>query len=122
MAIKIAVLKERQPHEARVAATPDTVKKLIGFGFEVTLEKAAGVGASLGDQAFKAAGATIAGDAKAALSGAGMVLKVQSPLRGGEGAIDELALFAKGAILISILNPFGDRAGLEALAAAGVEA
>ena len=122
MAIKIAVLKERQPHEARVAATPDTVKKLIGFGFDVTIEKGAGAGASLADQVFKAAGATIADDAKTALSGAGMVLKVQSPLRGGEGAIDELALFAKGAILISILNPFGDRAGLEALAAAGVEA
>ena len=122
MAIKIAVLKERQPHEARVAATPDTVKKLIGFGFEVTIEKGAGSGASLTDQGFKAAGATIAGQAKAALSGAGMVLKVQSPLRGGEGAIDELALFDKGAILISILNPFGDREGIAALAAAGVEA
>ncbi len=122
MAIKIAVLKERQPHEARVAATPDTVKKLIGFGFEVTIEKGAGSGASLTDQGFKAAGATIAGEAKAALSGAGMVLKVQSPLRGGEGAIDELALFDKGAILISILNPFGDREGIAALAAAGVEA
>ncbi len=122
MAIKIAVLKERQPHEARVAATPDTVKKLIGFGFEVTIEKGAGSGASLTDQGFKAAGATIAGEAKAALSGAGLVLKVQSPLRGGEGAIDELALFDKGAILISILNPFGDREGIAALAAAGVEA
>ena len=122
MAIKIAVLKERQPHEARVAATPDTVKKLIGFGFEVSIEKGAGSGASLTDQGFKAAGATIAGEAKAALSGAGMVLKVQSPLRGGEGAIDELALFDKGAILISILNPFGDREGIAALAAAGVEA
>ena len=122
MAIKIAVLKERQPHEARVAATPDTVKKLIGFGFEVTIEKGAGAGASLGDQGFKAAGATIAGDAKAALSGAGVVLKVQPPLRGGGGATDELALFDKGAILISILNPFGDREGIEALAAAGVEA
>ncbi|MCH8202055.1 MAG: Re/Si-specific NAD(P)(+) transhydrogenase subunit alpha [Proteobacteria bacterium] len=120
--MKIAVLKERQPHEARVAATPDTVKKLIGFGFEVSIEKGAGSGASLTDQGFKAAGATIAGEAKAALSGAGMVLKVQSPLRGGEGAIDELALFDKGAILISILNPFGDREGIAALAAAGVEA
>ena len=122
MAIKIAVLKERQPHEARVAATPDTVKKLIGFGFDVTIEKGAGAGASLADQAFKAAGATIADDAKTALSGAGMVLKVQSPLRGGEGATDELALFDKGAILVSILNPFGDREGIEALAVAGVEA
>ena len=121
MAIKIAVLKERQPFEARVAATPDTVKRLIGLGFEVVIETDAGAGASLLDGQFEAAGATIAADAKAALSGANILLKVQRPLR-GDGAADELGLIEKGTILISVLNPFGDRDGIDALAARGLEA
>jgi NAD(P) transhydrogenase subunit alpha len=121
VAIKIAVLKERQPHEARVAATPDTIKKLLGLGFEVVVEKGAGAGASLPDPLFEAAGAAIAANAKAALSGAKIVLKVQRPLRGGEGADDELALFEKGTILISTLNPFAERESIEAFAAAGLE-
>ena len=122
MAIKIAVLKERQPFEARVAATPDTIKKLIGLGFEVTIEAGAGVSASIADAQFEAAGATLAPDAKAALSGAGVLLKVQRPLKGDNGTGGELALIGKGTILISVLNPFGDREGIEAIAAAGVEA
>ena len=122
MAIKIAVLKERQAHEARVAATPDTVKRLIGLGFEVVVEKDAGAGASLPDAAYEAAGARLAADAGAALQGAGIALKVQPPARGGEGMADELASFEKGTILIAILDALGDRKGIDAIAAAGIEA
>ena len=118
MTIKIAVLKERQAHEARVAATPDTVKRLIGLGFEVVVEKDAGAGASLPDAAYEAAGARLAADAGAALQGAGIALKVQPPARGGEGMADELASFEKGTILIAILDALGDRKGIDAIAAA----
>jgi NAD(P) transhydrogenase subunit alpha len=105
--MKIAVLKERRPHEARVAASPDTVKKLIALGLSVTVEKGAGDGASISDDAYAQAGAEIAADAKAALKGAKIVLKVQRPLSGDEGKVDELALIEKDAVLIGLLAPYG---------------
>ena len=77
--MKIAILKERRAAEARVAASPETVKKLTALGAEVALEKGAGAGASFSDEAYQEAGASIAKDAAAAAEGAEVVLKVQYP-------------------------------------------
>ena len=114
--MKIAILKERRPHERRVAATPDTVKKLIGLGFEVVVETAAGLESRILDQAYVDAGARIAGDAAEAADNAQLVLKVQRPLIAGEGEIDELALLQPGALLLGMLAPYADRAAVEAYA------
>lgn len=120
--MKIAIPKERRAHELRVAATPDTVRKYIGLGFEVTVESGAGLGSAITDEAFAAAGATIASDVTATLSGADIVLKVQRPLSAGEGEVDELALIKPGAILIAALSPYGAPETVAAYAAAKIDA
>ena len=102
--MKVAIVKERRPHERRVAATPDTVKRMVGMGLEPTVESGAGAGAYFADAAYAAAGATIVADAAAALGDADIVLKVQRPLIGGETArLDELELIKRGAALIGLL-------------------
>jgi NAD(P) transhydrogenase subunit alpha len=103
--MKVAIVTERQPGEARVAASPDMVKKLVALGLEVAVESGAGVGAGVADAAFAEAGAEIAGDAAATLAGAGIVLKVQRPMTPEDGGQDELALIPANAILIGLLNP-----------------
>ena len=118
--MKIAILKERRAAEARVAASPETVKKLVALGAEVALEKGAGAGASFSDEAYKEAGASVAKDAAAAVEGAEVVLKVQRPLVGGRD--DELKHLASGTLLIAQLDPYRERADMEALAKAGVTA
>ncbi|MFD1627610.1 NAD(P) transhydrogenase subunit alpha, partial [Azospirillum griseum] len=122
--MKVAIPKERRAGELRVAASPETVKKLKGLGLDVVVESGAGLGSSLPDAAFEAAGATIAADAASALAGADIVLKVQRPLLSGEGSdgVDELALLKKGALLFAILNPHNSRDHVKAYAAAGVNA
>jgi len=119
--MKIAIPKERRADEARVAASPDTVKKYVGMGFEVVVESGAGEGASLDDSAFAEAGAAIAADEAAALSDADVVLKVARPLTAEEG-LDELALMKPGAILISHLAALQNKAQVEAYAKAGISA
>ena len=120
--MKVAIPKERRPGEARVAASPDTVKKLIGLGLEVTVEAGAGESAAVTDDAFEKSGAKIAPDAKAALDGADIVLKVRRPLLKGEGDVDELALIKKGAMLIGTLDVWDAAEAIPAYAAAGVDA
>ena len=120
--MKIGIPKERREHEHRVAATPDTVKKLIGLGFEVTVEKDAGAGASLLDPAYRAAGATIAADAAAALQDADIVLKVQRPLTEAEGGPDELSYMKAGAKLIGSLGAYANQEQVKAYADAKVDA
>jgi NAD(P) transhydrogenase subunit alpha len=112
----IAVIRERRPGETRVAATPDTVRKFIAQGLEVVVEAGAGEGASIPDAEFSAAGARIAADAAEALSTADIVLKVLSP----DAA--EAALIKPGAMVVGLLNPYQERAALEALAARGARA
>ncbi|MFC5309099.1 NAD(P)(+) transhydrogenase (Re/Si-specific) subunit alpha, partial [Azospirillum picis] len=92
--MKIAIPRERRAGERRVAASPDSVKKLKGLGLDVVVESGAGLGSSITDAAYEAAGASIAADAASALAGADIVLKVQRPLIAGEGELDELALIA----------------------------
>ncbi|MGF7176376.1 NAD(P) transhydrogenase subunit alpha [Azospirillum doebereinerae] len=120
--MKIAIPRERRAGELRVAASPDTVKKFKTLGLDVVVESGAGLGSSILDSAFEAAGAAIATDAASALSDADIVLKVQRPLIAGEGETDELALIRKGALLFAILNPHNSRDHVKAYAEAGVNA
>jgi H+-translocating NAD(P) transhydrogenase subunit alpha len=107
--LKIAIPKEIAEYEKRVAASPDTVKKLVALGCSVTIESGAGAGASFTDEAFKAAGATIGDD----LKNADIVLCVQTPA---------LASLKKGALLIGMLSPYNNPALLDELAKAGINA
>lgn len=116
--MKIAIPKERRPGETRVAASPEVVKKLTGFGFDVVVEKGAGATASLTDDVFKEAGATIAKDAATALKTADVVLKVRGPITSGQKS--ELTKFKKGAVLISTLSALTEKGDMEALAKAGI--
>ncbi|MBR0648892.1 Re/Si-specific NAD(P)(+) transhydrogenase subunit alpha [Roseomonas terrae] len=118
--MKLAVLTERRNGETRVAATPETVKKYVGLGLDVAIESGAGVASGFPDAAYAEAGATVAADAAAALSGAEIVLKVRAPLGADEGAVDELALIPRGALLIGTLGADAALAG--AYAERGIEA
>jgi proton-translocating NAD(P)+ transhydrogenase subunit alpha len=118
--MKIAIPRERRAHETRVAASPETVKKLLALGCEVVVEKGAGAGATFLDEAYKQAGAAIAKDAKTALTGADVVLKVQRPIAGG--ADDEIGLYKKGTILISIMDPMRAQDDVAVMAKAGLTA
>ncbi len=120
--MKVAIPKERRSDEARVAASPLTVGKLIDLGFAVTVEAGAGDGAAIPDQAFADAGATIAADEAAALGDADIVFKVRQPLRGDNDDPDELALMKKGCVLVGMLAPLVDSDGAKAYAAHGVTA
>ena len=118
--MKIAIPRERRPKEARVAASPDTVKKLVGLGFDVVVEAGAGDGSSIPDDHFTAAGATIAPDEAAALGDADIVFKVQRPLTAAEGGPDEVSLMKSGAILIGTLSALVNRQQAADYAAAGI--
>ena len=120
--MKIGIAKERRANELRVAATPDTVKKLIGLGAEVSIETAAGLGSAITDEAYAAAGARIVPDEKAAIGDADLVLKVQRPMTAEEGGPDELGLLKRGALLIGILSPHGAKEQVAAYARQGVDA
>jgi NAD(P) transhydrogenase subunit alpha len=120
--MKVAVVKERRAFEHRVAASPDTVKRMIAMGLEVVVEGSAGEGSWFSDAAFAEAGASIAADEATALSDADIVLKVQRPLIGSEGGIDELALLKRGAVLIGLLQPAQNPADAEAYAGSAIAA
>jgi NAD(P) transhydrogenase subunit alpha len=111
--MKIAVGAEADPSEPRVAATPDTVKKMIGLGAEVAVQPGAGIKSGILDADYTAAGATVSADA---VSGADIVLQVRRP------AAAELAKVQKGALVIAIMDPYGQDAALKAMANAGVTA
>lgn len=113
--MRLAVLKERRAFETRVAATPETVKRLIGLGLTVAVEQRAGSGAAIPDADFAAAGAEIAADSAAALAGAGIVFAVQMP------PPEQRALIPRGALLICIANAFAEPDVVPALAANGID-
>lgn len=119
--MKIAIPKERRPGEDRVAASPEVVKKLKGLGFDVIVEKGAGLASSITDKDFADAGATIAPTAKDALSAADIVWKIRAPLTAQDGT-DEIALFKEGAILMASLGATTNPALLDALAKRKVDA
>ena len=113
--MKIAVLKEQVDGERRVSATPETVKKFIALGATLAVETGAGDTASIADAAYADAGASV-GDRAATLAGADIVLGVQGP---DPAMLDGVA---PGAWIVASLNPFAERARIEAYAAAGYEA
>jgi NAD(P) transhydrogenase subunit alpha len=114
--MRIAVPAEAKGVETRVAATPETVKKFIGVGASVSIEKGAGLEAGISDADFEAAGATIARSAKDAMKDADIVLKVRRP------ADAEMKNLKSGAIVVAIMDPYGQEAALAGLAKAGVSA
>jgi H+-translocating NAD(P) transhydrogenase subunit alpha len=120
--MKVAVVRERRAHERRVAASPDSVKRMAAMGLEVIAESGAGEGAGFVDAAFAAAGAAIVADAAAALDGADIVLKVQRPITGAGADPDELQLVRRGAALIGLLQPLQYPADIDLYARAGISA
>ena len=120
--MKIVITKERRAHERRVAATPDTVKKFISLGFEVSVEQDAGLNSRISNEAYESAGANLSADIASLLGSADIVLKVQRPLLAGEGEINELALMKRGAMLIAMLSPYSEPAAIQQYANAGITA
>jgi len=98
--MKISVLRERRSGETRVAATPETVKKLVATGHSVTIESDAGKAAGFLDSAYEEAGASIAKDAAATAKGADIVFKVRGP------EDSEVAALTDGSTLIALMDPF----------------
>ena len=111
--MRVAIPCESDSAEPRVAATPDTVKKIKALGAEVAVEPGAGIRSGILDADYQAAGAAVTADA---VKDADVVLKVRRP------AASELSSYKKGALVIAIMDPFGQQAALKAMAKAGVTA
>ena len=111
--MKIGVAKEVDAAEPRVAATPETVKKFKALGAEVAVEPGAGVKSGILDADYEAAGAAISADA---VKDADIVVKVKRP------EASEVTRYKKGALVVAIMDPYGNDASLKALADAGVAA
>lgn len=110
----VFIPRELDPNEPRVAASPETVKRLAGLGFDVIVEKGAGLGSRIPDQDFAAVGAVIG---KASDAGrADVVLKVRRPTDA------ELKGYKPGAAVIAIMDPYGNDAAVAAMAKAGITA
>ncbi|MGJ4897429.1 MULTISPECIES: Re/Si-specific NAD(P)(+) transhydrogenase subunit alpha [unclassified Bradyrhizobium] len=109
--MKIAVAKEIDPLEPRVAASPDTVKKFKALGAEIAVEPGAGIKSGLPDSEFTAAGATVSADA---LKDADIIIKVKRP------EASELANYRRGALVFAIMDPYGNDTALKAMADAGI--
>jgi len=112
--MKISIPKERRSGETRVAGSPEVVGKLVALGFDVMVEKGAGLQANFTDEAFKNAGATIAKDFGTAVKDADVVFKVLGPTK------EELAKLGKGTMLMASLSAMTSGAEMTALAKAGV--
>jgi H+-translocating NAD(P) transhydrogenase subunit alpha len=113
--MKIAVLKENEPGERRVAATPETVKKYVGLGASVAVETGAGASASIADDDYVQAGASV-GPRAEVLRDADALLVVQGP---DPATLDGAK---PGVMLVGALNPFGRRERVDAYASAGIQA
>src|SRR5207248_6882192 len=109
--MRIAVAREIDPSEPRVAASPDTVKKFKAIGAEVAIEPGAGIKSGLPDSEFTSVGATVSADA---LKDADIIIKVKRP------EASELASYKRGTLVIAIMDPYGNEAALKTLAEAGI--
>ncbi|HTK36142.1 MAG TPA: Re/Si-specific NAD(P)(+) transhydrogenase subunit alpha [Caulobacteraceae bacterium] len=116
MAATIAVTTEGRAGETRVAAVPESVKKLVAAGFSVVVQTGAGTAAAYPDADYLAAGATIAPDAAKAIKAADILFKVRGP------SDKEIAALKPGAIVVALLNPYQERATVDAIAAKGAVA
>ena len=109
--MKIAVAKEIDASEPRVAVSPDTIKKFKALGVDVAIEPGAGIKSGMLDADYEAAGASVTADA---MKDADIIIKVKRP----EAA--ELAHYKRGAVVVAIMDPYGNDAALKAMADAGV--
>jgi len=116
LAVAIAVTRERRDGETRCAATPETVKKLIALGATVTVEAGTGLGSALPDADYVEAGASVKPDLSAALAGADILLKVRGP------TASEISTLKPGAVVVSLLDAWRDKATVEALRGANATA
>jgi NAD(P) transhydrogenase subunit alpha len=116
LAVVIAVTRERREGESRCAVTPDSLKKLTALGATVIVESGAGAGSSIPDAEFAAAGATVAADTHAVLSGADVLLKVRGP------TAQEISALKPGAIVVALLDAYREKDTVTALAGAGATA
>ncbi|MEO1001163.1 MAG: NAD(P)(+) transhydrogenase (Re/Si-specific) subunit alpha, partial [Pseudomonadota bacterium] len=114
--MKIAIPKETRANETRVAAVPETVKKLTKLGAEVVVEKGAGGPASYTDAAFEEAGASLAEGFAATVEGAEIVLKILAP------TAEEVGQLAKGQKVFATMMPFREPEIMQACAAGGIDA
>ncbi len=114
--MKIAVLKETRSGETRVAASPETVKKFIALGAEVSVQSRAGEGARFSDEAYREAGAEISPSAADAAQNADLVVKVQRP------SSEEMRALGRGVKLAAILSPYNDADSIAAYARLGIDA
>ena len=114
--MQIGVLKETHPGENRVAVIPDTVKKLVKLGAELTVEATLGQGAGFADEAYAEAGATIASNRNDMLAKSDILLRIRKP------ESDEVGQIKQGCIHISYLDPFNEGELVDALAKQGVSA
>ncbi|AEG50666.1 NAD(P)(+) transhydrogenase (AB-specific) [Sphingobium chlorophenolicum L-1] len=113
--MKIGIIKEMAPDERRVSGTPETVKKFKALGADVAVESGAGLSAAISDADYAAMGATVA-DRAATVADADIILGVQGPDPAS------IAGAKPGAWIVAGLNPFVERARIDAYAAAGFEA
>lgn len=113
--MKIAVLKERLAGESRVAVTPETAKKIAALGHTVAIETGAGLGSSMPDAQYAAAGAVV-GSAGDALNGADLLLAVRTP------QAEHLGALKKGAGFVALVNPYGAKDQIEGWAKQGLHA
>jgi len=114
--VAVAVTKERRADEARVAATPETVKKLVGQGLTVLVETGAGLSAWFPDDQYTDAGARVVPTAQEAIAGADVLFKVRGP------DPEEVAALKPGAIVVGLLDAYRERDMVQALAARGATA
>ena len=114
--MKLSVIREKRDAERRVAASPETVKKLTALGFTVTVEAGAGSGASVPDASFEEAGAEIAQDLAATVKDADVIFSVQG-LEAGDASFAK-----KGALHLAVANPFVEKERVQAYADAGLMA
>ena len=112
--MRIGVPKETWPGELRAALVPAGVKKLVGLGFSITVQAGVGAGARITDEDYRAAGATVAHDAAAAVADADVVTRVRKP------AEADLAALKAGVVHISFLDPFNEKALVGSFAAKGI--
>lgn len=116
MAVVIAVTRERREGETRCAVTPETVKKLTALGATVAVEAGAGLGSSIPDAEYAAAGAVVKPDTRAVLDGADIVLKVRGP------TAQEISALKPGAIVLAMLDAYREKDTVEALRGANATA
>ena len=112
--MKVAVLKETLPGELRTAATPDSIRKLVELGIQVTVEEGSGAGSSFSDDEYEKAGAQLTGNRRALLAEADIILRLNNP------DVEEARKLKRGAIHIGFTDPLNNPDLIKAFAKAGV--